>query len=297
MIDSHISQIRLLVDERLEQLVSEQNVPYNQLFKAARYALAGGGKRIRPLLLIATAEALGADRMKALTAACAIEMIHTYSLIHDDLPCMDNDDFRRGKPTVHRAFPEAHALLAGDFLLTYAFEAITSDPLLSPAKQSALIATLAKAAGGSGMIGGQIMDIDATDKTIDAHTLQLIHRLKTGALINAAVEMGAIVGEASDTEKSHLIAFGNAIGLAFQIVDDILDLIASEEKHGRKTSSDVINGKTTYISLYGLEASKQKAEQQIAIAQANLKAISRDTSILSSIANSIYAKCKCEKVN
>lgn len=211
-----------LIESELQRLVPEQQLPYNRLFQAARYALFSGGKRLRPLLTLLTCELLGGDLAKALNAACAVECVHTYSLIHDDLPCMDDDDFRRGKPTLHKAFDEGLAVLTGDYLLTLAFDILAIAPNLSPEQKVAMTACLAKAAGGHGMIGGQVMDLAETE--IENPTaLQLIHRLKTGALITGAIECGAIAAEAGQNQIDKLKKFGQNMGLAFQIVDDLLD--------------------------------------------------------------------------
>jgi len=290
LLDNYTTNIHALVDQKLDALVENQQQPYNRLFAAARYSLLGPGKRLRPILLISTAEAFGKPPQAALSAACAIEMVHTYSLIHDDLPCMDDDDFRRGKPTLHKAFPESHAVLAGDFLLTYAFEVLVNDRNLSPEQKVKLVDLLAKASGGSGMIAGQIMDIEAEGRILDEKSLQLVHRYKTGALIAAAVEMGGVIGEADPSELACLKAYGEAIGLAFQIVDDILDLSENVQKHG-KTSSDLIKDKMTYVKLYGLEGAKQRAKSLIDSAKSHLSPLKADVSILNAIADKIIARC------
>src|ERR1700733_13555891 len=223
-IQAHISEI----NRTLETLVPENNLPHNTLFQAARYALIGPGKRIRPLLTLATVQILQGNLSNALEPACAIELIHTYSLIHDDLPCMDNDDFRRGKPTLHKVFPEGHALLTGDFLLTFAFELLATAPKLSDKQKIKLIQTLAERSGSDGMIGGQALDIEAAEKEMDPNALSFIHQLKTGALITASIEFGGILGHADEAQMDILRQFGNAIGLAFQIIDDIQDITMSE---------------------------------------------------------------------
>lgn len=250
-----------LIELHLEKLIPARHGATQQLFEAARYAVLGGGKRLRPILTLATVDMLGGSIEAALTPACAVEMIHCYSLIHDDLPCMDDDDYRRGKLTVHRRYNEGHAVLTGDFLLTYAFDVLASCPLLTPEKKVQLMAILAKKSGAEGMIGGQVMDIASEGQKITLDTLQLLHRQKTGALLTAAIEFGGIVSNASPSQLEHLRAFGENIGLAFQIVDDILDVTSSEAKHGRAVSSDVANGKSTYVTLLGLEQAKAYAQQ------------------------------------
>jgi len=287
-IQSYIKSKALLIEQKLNFLVPEESGPNKTLFDAARYSLLGGGKRMRPLLLMATVEMLGGNLESSLSSACAIEMIHTYSMIHDDLPCMDNDDFRRGKPSLHRAFPEAHAVLAGDFLLTYAFETIAKEPLLEDQQKVKLISRLAYHSGGQGMIGGQIMDIEAENaENVDLEKLQLIHRHKTGALIIAALEMGGIICKATDHEIAQLRSFGSAIGLAFQIVDDVLDVTSSEQKHGKKHSSDAINNKETYASLLGVEAAKEKAHSLVESAKTTLRSLPGNNEVLSNLADFI----------
>jgi len=291
-IASYLQEKCFEVEQRLEFLLPEKNTPYNHLFPAARYSVLGGGKRLRPLLTLAAAEAFGESSFKALNAACAIEMVHTYSLIHDDLPCMDDDDYRRGKLTLHKAFDEAHAVLAGDFLLTYAFEIIAEDSSLRPDQKIALIHLLAKNSGDKGMIAGQVMDIESEGRTIDINTLNTIHHLKTGAMISAAVEFGGIIADASPDKLLILRHFGADIGLAFQIVDDILDVSASIEKHGRITPSDESNHKTTYVTLLGLEAAEQKAQALLEQAQEHLSRLEVDSSILEAIAQRLVCRYK-----
>lgn len=283
-ITEYFKEKSTLIQQRLNQLVEEKNTPHAQLFKAARYSLLNGGKRLRPILTLATAETLGQPAEKALSAACALEMIHTYSLIHDDLPCMDDDDFRRGQPTLHKAYGEGHAVLAGDYLLTYAFEVIAKETALNADQKLSLISTLAKNAGSEGMIGGQLMDIEAESKPIDLKFLNLIHRHKTGALITAAIEFGAIIANASSQHQQLLHSFGNDLGLAFQIVDDILDITASEQKHGKKIASDAINQKTTYATLLGIEKAEQHAAELLTQAKNHLNRLPFNCSLLHSIA-------------
>lgn len=284
MLQDYLAAQCLRIEEELSRLIPEKLVPYHSLFEAARYSLLGGGKRLRPILALAAAEALGGSIEKALTPSCALEMIHTYSLIHDDLPCMDDDDFRRGKPSLHKAYPEGHAVLAGDFLLTYAFDILANDPRLTEQERLQLIQVLAKRSGAEGMIGGQVMDVAAEEQNITLDVLEKIHHLKTGAMIIASLEFGAITANASLKDRACLAQFGKDIGLAFQIVDDILDVTNSEAKHGRKVASDQINGKTTYVSLLGLEKSKIYAHELTKKAIEALKSIDGDTTLLSEIA-------------
>ncbi len=278
-----IKEKTAIIDTRLNQLVAEIDAPYRILFQAARYALFGGGKRLRPLLTLATTEALGVSSEFSLDPACALELIHTYSLIHDDLPCMDDDDFRRGRPTVHRVYPEGHAVLAGDFLLTYAFEVIANAPGLSAEQRVNLIKTISKASGAQGMVGGQVMDLEAEDKRINLDTLAIIHRCKTGALITAAFEIGGIVANASDQLMKDLVSIGKNLGQAFQIIDDVLDVTASEAKHG-KISSDVTNSKATYVTLMGIEESEKEAQTLLHKALNLINSLPGDIEVLRSLA-------------
>lgn len=273
------------IEQHLSQLIPERNVPYHTLISAARYSLLSGGKRLRPILALATTETLGGDVESALTAACALELIHTYSMIHDDLPCMDNDDFRRGKPTLHKVFPEGHAVLTGDFLLTHAFDLIANDVKLEANQRLELIKVLCQCSGGDGMIAGQVLDLQSEGQQIDLDKLCLIHRCKTGAMIRASIEFGGILANTSEHERQLLKSFGEDIGLAFQIVDDILDVTASKEKHGRAISSDLTNDKATYVSLLGLEQSRESAQMLFQSACKTLQQLPVDPTLLISLAD------------
>jgi len=284
MLNEYLPAKCALIEQRLAELIPEKNVHYQQLFEAARYSILGAGKRLRPILALATAEMFGSKDSQALTPACALEMIHTYSLIHDDLPCMDDDDFRRGKPSLHKVYPEGHAVLTGDYLLTYAFDVIAHAENLSPQQRLELIAVLARNSGSDGMIGGQVMDIAAEGKKLDLETLQLLHMNKTGAMITASVEFGAIIGKASKEHRALLGEYAKDIGLAFQIVDDVLDVTASESKHGKAVASDQVNNKTTYVGLIGLEKSRELAQTLTEKAIGVLKQLPFDTTILQEIA-------------
>lgn len=286
-INEYMKERGLEIEQELDRLVSEQDVHQRSLFSAARYSLLGAGKRLRPILTLATTEALGGNAEAAMVPACALEMIHTYSLIHDDLPCMDDDDFRRGKPSLHKAYPEGHAVLTGDFLLTYAFEVLAKSQHLSADQRVKLIEILSNRAGGHGMIGGQVMDLEAEGKCIDMGTLRQLHRNKTGALLMASIEFGAVVGNATEKQMNVLQKFGEDIGLAFQIVDDILDVTDSEQKHGKKIASDVTNNKSTYVTLLGLKESQTMAKDLTHSATQRLKELSINTTILSGLAQLI----------
>lgn len=273
----YMKEKTLLIEQCLEKLVPKQAGPYEDLFLAARYSLMNGGKRIRPLLTLAVCEALSGSVEAALHPACAIEMIHTYSMIHDDLPCMDDDDFRRGKPTLHKVFPEWMAVLAGDFLLTHAFQVLADAPLLSAEQKVALTGVFARGSGGQGMIAGQVMDLKAEEMEIRLEQLQEIHRCKTGALITAAIESGAIIANAEAAVCNALKEFACDLGLIFQIADDILDITQSEQKHGRAVASDVVNGKATYATLLGIEKSRDIVRGLLRSAQKKLESIPFDT--------------------
>ncbi len=265
-----MKELHTRIEERLEELLTEMDTPYVSLFQAARYSILGSGKRLRPILTLLTVELLGCKQEKALSSACALEMIHTYSLIHDDLPSMDNDDLRRGKPSLHKAYPEGHAILTGDFFLTYAFEVIAKDPHLTDKQKVELILILAQKSGAHGMIGGQVMDIASEGKKITLSTLQQIHQNKTGALIVAAVEFGSIIAEASPEKRKALRQFGENIGLAFQIVDDILD---------------IDEGKPSYATLLGIDQSKKMVEDLTCEALEMLTFCGGNTTPLANLAN------------
>ncbi|MGK5595348.1 MAG: polyprenyl synthetase family protein [Parachlamydiaceae bacterium] len=278
------------IESTLAHLIPEDHATPEVLSQAARYSLLGGGKRIRPLLALATTEALGMDWQKALTSACSLELVHTYSLVHDDLPCMDDDDFRRGKPSLHKHYNEGIATLAGDYLLTHAFYILAKDPELNDTQKTKMVQCLAEKAGGTGMIAGQILDIEAKKYAIDIQFLKKIHLKKTGQLMAASIEFGAIFASAHETVREDLSEFGEKIGLAFQIIDDVLDVTNSEAKHGKQTSSDSINGKTTYATLLGIEGSQKLAQQYLQESIALLQKHGLENSILTNFAQFLVAR-------
>ena len=238
---------------------------------AMRYAVLDGGKRLRPLLVLAASEAVGGNEAAALRAACATELIHAYSLVHDDLPCMDNDVLRRGKPTVHVKFGEADALLAGDALQALAFELLTPEgDEVPPATQATLCRLLARAAGSQGMAGGQAIDLASVGIALNEAQLREMHRLKTGALLQGSVEMGAACGSVNPAALKALCEYGAAIGLAFQVVDDILDVTADSQTLGKTAGKDAAADKPTYVSLLGLDGARTQARQLLADALAAL---------------------------
>ena len=259
----------LLIERALIQNLPASKDGQSEVVNAMNYSLSNGGKRIRPVLALEFAMACGGSRDACLPLACAIEYIHTYSLIHDDLPCMDNDDMRRGKPSCHKQFGEANALLAGDALLTHAFEIIgTSD--LSPAKKTMAVTLLAQNAGVGGMIGGQVIDLIIENGDPTLSELLTVYKLKTGALISAACLMGCISAGASDEQLAAASKFAYALGVAFQIQDDILDIIGNEEELGKPVGSDAENNKKTYASVKGIDASKKDVEKLTAMAVSQL---------------------------
>ena len=255
-----LQRIQREVDETFGTLLPVPDDPRAKLVEAMRHAVIGGGKRVRPLLLVTVAQMHGSARDAAIRAACAIEAIHAYSLVHDDLPCMDDDDLRHGKPTVHRAYGEAVAVLAGDSLHALAFE-ILAEPATSadPFVRAELTLCLAMASGHKGMAGGQMMDLAAEDAQFDLHTVTRLQQLKTGALLGAAVEMGAILGRVPEEGRGPLRAYARDIGLAFQIADDLLDHEGDEEAAGKALRKDAAAGKATFVSLMGPEQAREQA--------------------------------------
>lgn len=280
------------VNAWLDCLVPSEDVEPRQLHKAMRYSLLAGGKRLRPALVLTAGEALGAETDDLMPSACAIEMIHTYSLIHDDLPAMDNDDLRRGRPTCHKAFGEAVAILAGDALLTQAFRVLASDsPRRDAARQVRVIREIATAAGSvDGMIGGQMADIENEGKQVDAATLEYIHRSKTGALIAAPVVVGGIIAGATDDQIDKLRNYGERIGLAFQIADDILDVTSTSEQLGKTAGKDQAAHKATYPVVHGVPASRRRARELVEEAVEIVSSLGIATGMLEEIARFIVAR-------
>jgi farnesyl diphosphate synthase len=245
------------VEDALQRWVSDESPA--GLGLVMRYAVLDGGKRLRPLLVMAAAEAVSGDSASALRAAVAVELIHAYSLVHDDMPCMDNDVLRRGKPTVHVKYGEAQAMLAGDAMQALAFEVLTPDAGMPPALMSTLVRLLARASGHHGMAGGQAIDLASVGRELDEHALRDMHRRKTGLLLQASVMMGAACGPADAAALDALKEYGAAIGLAFQVVDDVLDVTQDSEVLGKTAGKDVDQNKPTFVSLLGLEAARKYA--------------------------------------
>jgi geranylgeranyl diphosphate synthase type II len=262
---------RAAVDTALERLMPKDSTPPGSIHRAMRYSVQAGGKRVRPILCLESARIFSADVTPALPVACALEFIHTYSLIHDDLPALDNDDLRRGKPTCHKKFGEATAILAGDALLTLAFETLANAPI-EPARRVAILSHIAASAGTvNGMVGGQVADLEAEGRSIAPAELEYIHRSKTAALIRASVAAGAISGGADEENVARLKRFGEAIGWAFQVVDDILDVEESSATLGKTAGKDAAQKKATYPALYGLERSCKFAQELESRALAELE--------------------------
>ena len=255
-----LQRIQREVDEAFDAFLPVPGDSRARLVEAMRHAAIGGGKRVRPFLLVATAEMYGVARDAAVWAGCAVEAIHAYSLIHDDLPCMDDDDLRHGKPAVHKAYGEATAVLAGDSLHALAFELLAAPETSSdPFTRTELVQALASASGHNGMAGGQMMDMAADAAALDLHTVTRLQQLKTGALLSAADEMGAILGKVPEEGRAHLRAYARDIGLAFQIADDLLDHEGDETKAGKALRKDAQAGKATFVSLMGADQARQQA--------------------------------------
>lgn len=260
----NLRQYQEMVDGELDRLVPPENTPPETIHRAMRYSLFAGGKRIRPILCLESAHAAGGAPPCVIAAACSLELIHTYSLIHDDLPALDNDDYRRGKLTSHKVFGEAVAILTGDALLTRAFQ-VLGELDLATDRKARLVAELATAAGTvGGMIGGQVADLEGEGKPPEAALLETIHRAKTGALLRASLRLGAICADATKPQYEALSCYGEHIGLAFQIVDDILDVEESSAALGKTAGKDAQQQKITFPAVYGLEASRGMAEEECA---------------------------------
>jgi farnesyl diphosphate synthase len=286
-----LDRVQREIDESFAAFLPVPDDSRARLVMAMRYAAIGGGKRIRPLLLVATADLYGVDRALSLQAATAIEAIHVYSLIHDDLPCMDDDDLRHGKPTVHRQFGEATAVLAGDSLHALAFDILANPEMCGdPFIRAELVATLAHASGHEGMAGGQMMDIAAEQEEFDLHTITRLQQMKTGALLGAAVEMGAILGRVPLEGRAHLRNYARDIGLAFQIADDLLDYEGDPGKAGKALRKDTGRGKQTFVSLLGPERARDQAQALVEQAIGHLAPHDGDAELLRAIARYVVER-------
>jgi len=289
-LSSYLQQQQLLVEQALDQSIAIARP--EKIYEAMRYSLLAGGKRLRPILCLATCDLMGGTEAMAMPTACALEMIHTMSLIHDDLPAMDNDDFRRGQPTNHKVYGEDIAILAGDGLLAYAFEYVaTQTKNVAPENIIRVVASLGRTVGAAGLVGGQVLDLESEGKSdITAETLSFIHTHKTGALLEASVVCGAIIANANPEDITRLSQYAQNIGLAFQIIDDILDITATDEQLGKTAGKDLQAQKATYPSLWGLEKSRLKAKELVDNAIAQLTTYGVKAEPLRAVANYIVTR-------
>ncbi len=290
-IQAYLSESKRLVDQCLDRLLPPENEEPPTIHKAMRYSVFAGGKRVRPILVMAAGESLSGDRTSLLHLGAGIEMIHTYSLIHDDLPALDNDDLRRGVPTCHRVFGEAMAILTGDALLTRGYQVLAELPGISDSSRLAIIREVAYATGTvKGMIGGQVVDIESEGKPISAPLLEYIHHSKTGALLTACTRCGAMAAGANQEQLNALTMYGCKIGLVFQIVDDILDVTTSSEKLGKTAGKDEKVKKATYPALYGIDQSRGKARELADAAVQDIRELGAAAEPLRSIARFVYSR-------
>ncbi|RZM09521.1 MAG: polyprenyl synthetase family protein [Sphingomonas sp.] len=290
-LDAAIADVSVEIDRQFDMLLAVPDDPRADLYRAMRHAAMGGGKRLRPVLLFATATLFDVDRACAARAAAALEAIHVYSLIHDDLPAMDDDDMRRGKPTVHKAFGEACAILAGDCLHALAFEWLADpDTHPDPFVRADLVLDLARAAGPTGMAGGQMMDLKAEGSRFDLPTVTRLQQMKTGALISAAVEAGAILGRVPPAGRIGLRGYAHDLGLAFQIADDLLDAEGDEALAGKKLRKDEVAGKETFLTLLGAERAREQARMLVDQAIAHLRAYGKEADLLRDIARFVLER-------
>lgn len=280
-----------LVEQTLEEVLPSSDYRPARLHESMRYAVLGGGKRLRPVLAMAAAEAVGADSAALIREACALELLHTYTLVHDDLPAMDDDDYRRGRQATHKAYDEATAILAGDALQTLAFEVLASGAH-SAEKKIEAIRIIAEACGSQGVVGGQVVDIESEGTQINAEDLDYIHCHKTGCLLRASVLLGAVFGGCSSEQHRRLSDYGEAIGLCFQITDDMLDVLGSSAELGKPAGSDQARGKATYPSIHGLEASRCRQSELYADAIAALETFDAKADPLRAIARLIIERNK-----
>lgn len=290
-----LQRVQREIDGAFNAILAIPDDSRKKLLEAMRYSAIGGGKRIRPFLLIETAEMYGASRQAAVRAGCALEAIHVYSLIHDDLPCMDDDDLRHGKPSLHKQYDEATAVLAGDSLHALAFDILADPEFCSdPFVRAEMVSALATASGHKGMAGGQMMDMAAenlaTGEELDLHTITRLQQLKTGALLGAAVEMGAILAKVPAEARAHLRAFSRDIGLAFQIADDLLDHEGDEEKAGKALRKDAEKGKATFVSLMGADAARAQAHALCEQAIGHLSSHGKEADLLRDLARFIVER-------
>jgi geranylgeranyl diphosphate synthase, type II len=282
-----MAQRRALVDAALDRRLPKADVPPPTIHEAMRYSVFAGGKRLRPMLALFGCEAVGGTLEDAMPAAVALELIHTYSLVHDDLPAMDDDDFRRGRPTCHKVYGEAVAILAGDGLLTHAFQVLAdpTDTGVPAARRLQIVGEISAAAGSVGMVGGQTMDIQAEGKALDPTTLLTLHSKKTGALLRVSLRVGGLAGGADDDAMASLTRYGERLGLAFQIVDDILDIEGSSAEMGKTAGSDLRKHKATYPAVFGLEASRREAARLLGEAREAVRPLGAGAATLLALAD------------
>lgn len=289
-LEQHLRDRQKQIERALDRYLPRATTKPATLHKAMRYSLFAGGKRLRPVLALAAAEACGGSAEAALPAACAVECIHTYSLIHDDLPAMDDDDLRRGRPTSHKVFGEGIAILAGDALLTVAFEILALAKGTARYSTAALITELAVASGSRWLIAGQVLDLEGEGKKITGEQLKFIHRSKTAALLTSSIRLGAMSANATPARLESLTAFGQALGLAFQVIDDILDVTQTTEKLGKTAGKDVAATKATFPAVFGLERSRAEAHRLTAAAHTSLKPFGARAARLREIADYLLAR-------
>ena len=287
---NYLKEHQIQVEACLQTLVPAQAGPLSRIMESMRYSLFAGGKRLRPILLLAAADAVGAVGSRFLQSACALEMIHTYSLIHDDLPAMDDDDYRRGRLTNHKVFGDGMAILAGDGLLTLAFETLLSQPEVAPEILARVAREVAQAAGPAGMVGGQAIDLESEGQLPSPDVMKLMHRLKTGALFRASLRAGAMLGGGSEEDLRSLTDYAEHFGLAFQITDDILDVTGTEEALGKPIGSDEKNQKATYVSVYSLTEARRMAQAAVSDAVAALERFGDRAWVLRSLAEYLLTR-------
>ncbi len=290
---AYLEERRALINRTLQAYLPRVRGPAFRVVEAMHYSLFAGGKRLRPILCLAAAEAVGGDSGEVLPAACALEMIHTYSLIHDDLPAMDDDDLRRGQPTCHKQFDEATAILAGDGLLTEAFHILAAAAPRNGGREAAMlevIELISKAAGYQGMVGGQMLDLQAEGRKVTLKELETVHRMKTGALLTASCRVGALLGGGTRGEVTILTGYGEKFGLAFQVTDDLLDVEGSTAEMGKPAGSDEARGKATYPALLGLEKSRQWARRLVEEAVRDLEPLGGPAQPLAEIARYLLVR-------
>jgi geranylgeranyl diphosphate synthase type II len=289
-VKSRLASLHKKVDQALDRWLPDEKTKPKTLHTAMRYSVFAGGKRLRPVLCLAAAEACGGKISLAMPAACAIECIHTYSLVHDDLPCMDDDDLRRGRPTTHKAFGEGVAVLTGDALLTVAFEILARTKTTARHGMADFLRELSQAVGSSHLIGGQVADVEAEKQKVSPEGLEFIHRGKTAAMISVSLRLGAMTADATAAECRSLGKFGTHLGLAFQIVDDILDITQTSEQLGKSAGKDVAAGKATYPAVFGLEKSRKEAARHTKLALHSLKSFGERGAFLRGISDYLLSR-------